>query len=209
MNGKLADFLLWFNKTLRRANLTKLSDIGMPTTSRKKKKSTTYKRKKKDVCKTPITTTNRITVPVISTSTGGTSTGSAFSDQATNSVLQAATRTLPTSLVQGPQDRPSSVTSVVASPTVSPSITIGTMAMPVTLNVNSFCSRTGCQTESPYPFTLKFINNCIQKCQGCKLDFRQSSSILQPPHDLIVARLERRPFVNTVHHGNQVMPIII
>ena len=205
VNGQLADFLLWFNKTLRRANLTKLSDIGMPTTSGKKKKSTTYKRKKKDVCKTLIATTNRITEPAISTSTGGTSTGSAFSDQATNSVLQAATRTLPTSLVQGPiaqlvaipQDRPSSVTSVVASPTVSPSVTIGTMAMPVTLNVNSFCSRTGCQTESPYPFTLKFINNRIQKCQGCKLDFCQSSSILQPPHDLIVARLERRPFVNT------------
>ena len=37
VNGKLADFLLWFNKTLRRANLTKLSDIGMPTTSGKKK----------------------------------------------------------------------------------------------------------------------------------------------------------------------------
>ena len=137
-------------------------------------------------------------MPAVSTSTDG--------DQATNSVLQAVTRTLPTSLVQGPiaqvvaipQDRPSSVTSVVTSPTVSPSVTIGTMAMPVTLNVNSFCSRTGCQTESPYPFTLKFINNRIQKCQGCKLDFRQSSSILQPPHDLIVARLERRPFVNTV-----------
>ena len=137
-------------------------------------------------------------MPTVSTSTDG--------DHATNSVLQAATRTLPTSLVQGPipqvvaipQDRLSSVTSVVTSPTVSPSVTIGTMAMPVMLNVNSFCSRIGCQTESPYPFTLKFINNRIQKCQGCKLDFRQSSLILQPPHDLIVAGLGRRPFVNTV-----------
>lgn len=46
---------------------------------------------------------------------------------------------------------------------------------------------------SIFIFTLKFK----QKCQGCKLDLCQWSSILQPPHDLIMAWLECQPFVNT------------
>ena len=47
---------------------------------------------------------------------------------------------------------------------------------------------------SPYPFTLKFLNNRIQKCQGCQLQFRPTGVVLQPPHNLIVSRLERRSF---------------
>ena len=54
------------------------------------------------------------------------------------------------------------------------------------------------QHSSPYPFTLKFLNNCIQKCQGCQLQFRQHGVVLQPPHDLIISRLERRPLLNQV-----------
>lgn len=47
---------------------------------------------------------------------------------------------------------------------------------------------------SQNPFTLKFITSRISKCQGCKMLFRSGSS-LQPPQDLIVSRLECRPFV--------------
>lgn len=46
-------------------------------------------------------------------------------------------------------------------------------------------------------FTLKFINSRISKCQGCKgLLRRPGTSLPDPPHDLIVSRLECRPYMN-------------
>jgi hypothetical protein len=48
-------------------------------------------------------------------------------------------------------------------------------------------------STTPHPFTLKFLTARITKCQGCKQLFRSSEHT--PPHDLIVARLECRPFV--------------
>ena len=50
--------------------------------------------------------------------------------------------------------------------------------------------------SSPHPFTLKFITNRISKCQGCGYKFKEGDSVLQPPYDLIVARLECRPYFN-------------
>ena len=52
--------------------------------------------------------------------------------------------------------------------------------------------------SSPFPFTLKFLYNRVQKCQGCQLPFRQPDVTIQPPHDLIVSRLERRPYRNAM-----------
>ena len=53
--------------------------------------------------------------------------------------------------------------------------------------------------KSPVPnhsFVLKFITSRISKCQGCKQQFRQAAKqSLNPPHDLIVSRLEQQPFV--------------
>jgi hypothetical protein len=44
-------------------------------------------------------------------------------------------------------------------------------------------------------FTLKFINSRISKCQGCKGLLRSPGTPLPlPPHDLIVSRLECRPY---------------
>ena len=47
------------------------------------------------------------------------------------------------------------------------------------------------------PFTLKFINCRISRCQGCKGLLRSpgTSSLPLPPHDLIVSRLECRPYM--------------
>jgi len=46
------------------------------------------------------------------------------------------------------------------------------------------------------PFTLKFINNCISRCQGCKGLLRVPATTLPlPPHDLIVSRLECHPYL--------------
>jgi len=46
------------------------------------------------------------------------------------------------------------------------------------------------------PFSLKFITNRISKCQGCKGSLKRSdNSLPMPPNDLIVSRMERRPFV--------------
>ena len=46
------------------------------------------------------------------------------------------------------------------------------------------------------PFTLKFITNRISKCQGCKGSLRMpDNSLPTPPNDLIVSRMECRPFV--------------
>lgn len=50
--------------------------------------------------------------------------------------------------------------------------------------------------SSPHPFTLKFITNRISKCQGCGYKFREGESVIQPPYDLVVARLECRPYFN-------------
>ena len=45
-------------------------------------------------------------------------------------------------------------------------------------------------------FTLKFINSRISKCQGCKGQLRSPGTPLPlPPHDLIVSRLECRPYM--------------
>ena len=65
--------------------------------------------------------------------------------------------------------------------------------------INSRCPQTifePCQ-ESNNPFTLKFITNRISKCQGCKGSLRMSdNSLPTPPNDLIVSRMECRPFVS-------------
>ena len=54
------------------------------------------------------------------------------------------------------------------------------------------------EPSTTHPFTLKFITPRITKCQGCKSSFRSPpSNSLQPPHDLIIARLECRPFVGS------------
>ena len=46
------------------------------------------------------------------------------------------------------------------------------------------------------PFSLKFITNRISRCQGCKRSLRMSdNSLPTTPDDLIVCRMERRPFV--------------
>ena len=52
------------------------------------------------------------------------------------------------------------------------------------------------QSQSSNPFTLKFMTNRIMKCQGCKGSLQlDDNSIPPPPHDLVVSRLEYRPFV--------------
>ena len=48
-------------------------------------------------------------------------------------------------------------------------------------------------STSAHPFTLKKITARMKKGQGCKELFSVSSR--QPPNDLIVSRLECRPFV--------------
>ena len=51
-------------------------------------------------------------------------------------------------------------------------------------------------SSSPHPFTLKMLNSRITKCQGCKQQFRSApSSTIYPPDNLIVSRLECRPFI--------------
>ena len=45
---------------------------------------------------------------------------------------------------------------------------------------------------SPYPFTLKVLNNRIQICQACRIPFHSSST--EPPYDLVITRKECRPY---------------
>ena len=68
----------------------------------------------------------------------------------------------------------------------------------------SSCSPISNVSRSPMPspsvkglFTLKFINCRISRCQGCKGLLRSpgTSSLPLPPHDLIVSRLECRPYM--------------
>ena len=58
---------------------------------------------------------------------------------------------------------------------------------------------------SPFPFTLKFLSNRIQKCQGCQLKFRQHGVSVVAPHDLIVSHLEQRPYKNAL--GELITPL--
>ena len=46
------------------------------------------------------------------------------------------------------------------------------------------------------PFALKFVTKRITRCQGCKQNIREDDDNLPlPPYDLIIARMEQRPFV--------------
>ena len=47
---------------------------------------------------------------------------------------------------------------------------------------------------SQHPFTGKFITGRISKCQGCGNKFRAVNPEIRPPFDLIVSRLECRPY---------------
>ena len=52
------------------------------------------------------------------------------------------------------------------------------------------------KTSDTSPFTFKFINNRISKCQGCKSSLRMpDNSLPMVPDDLIVCRMECRPFI--------------
>ena len=57
--GKLKEFLAWFGKSLRKANLTKLSNLGMPAKSGKEKNARGSSKKKKSG-RSFIATTQRI-----------------------------------------------------------------------------------------------------------------------------------------------------
>ena len=69
-------------------------------------------------------------------------------------------------------------------------------------------------TKDSSPGTLKFINNRISKCQGCKGQMKTAGASLPPPLlDLIVSQMECRPFRSPDNSiqvpSNQVMHIII
>ena len=51
------------------------------------------------------------------------------------------------------------------------------------------------QTANPNPFYLKFISGNIRTCQGCRGSLRcAGSSIPEPPHNICIARAEKRPY---------------
>ena len=51
-------------------------------------------------------------------------------------------------------------------------------------------------SDTSHPFTFKFMTSRISKCQGCKGSLKTAEGTLpQPPDDLIVSRMECRPFV--------------
>ena len=235
VTGKLSNFLAWFNKTLRKMNLTKLSNIGIPSKSGKKKNARgSSKRKMKS--KNPfIATAERIKLPdpvskakhsknskckssasqmlqdsitaqpeerrqSMPDSAFATTPTSCFSQLSSDSGLYNFSNTnisqsfSPGLSITGPLQ--GSAIQVQHSPTFQ-STTLQSSTSPI--SQSSFQILTSrSQHSSPYPFTLKFLNNRIQKCQGCQLQFRQHGVVLQPPHDLIISRLERRPFMNQV-----------
>jgi hypothetical protein len=103
----------------------------------------------------------------------------------------------------------------IVSPITAPSISIASTVMPsstaytasslsrshfsISVPDNSVLSNTSMPVNhimSMSPFNAKFITDRIMKCQGCRKNFRSvSGSKLPPPLDLIVSRMERRPFV--------------
>ena len=59
---------------------------------------------------------------------------------------------------------------------------------------------------NPNPFYLKFITGNIRVCQGCKGSLRTSDNSIPPvPHDVCVARAEKRPY-RDASSGNLVTP---
>ena len=101
----------------------------------------------------------------------------------------------------------SSVMSIPFISTFQPSIsTSSTIMMPLTFQCQPQPSATPLPVHfSPFPFTLKFLSNRIQKCQGCQLQFCQHGVSVVAPHDLIVSRLERRPYKNAL--GELITPL--
>ena len=99
--------------------------------------------------------------------------------------------------------------SVMSTPFIStfqPSISTGsTIMMPLSFQPQP--SATPLPVHfSPFPFTLKFLSNRIKKCQGCQLQFRQPGVSVVAPHDLIVSRLEQRPYKNAL--GELITPLV-
>jgi uncharacterized lipoprotein YbaY len=204
-NGKLKEFLTWFSKSLRKANLTKLSNVGMPTKSGKKKNARGTSKKKKNAKAIATTQRIRLTDPTVQmASTSQPITSQSVTLSVAPNLSQSAAPNLSQSVALNLQSLAPNLSQSVASnlsQSLSPQLSLPQSAgpnvlLPSTSMVNHPFQIVNCQTKhsSPYPFTLKFINNRIQKCQGCQLPFRQPGLNLQPPHDLLVSRLERRPF---------------
>ena len=202
VNGKLSDFLTWFLKTLRRGNLTKLAGIDMPSKSGKKKGSKLYSKKKKTMAENPIVMRHRIQLPsvespiytigqpsritstVASTNTHSFSPGIAVTDSSTPCISPVSTFQPVVTLNQ----MPPSVSNYCSHVNIDHNSVVGTVNSHAPASSQQFTDVT-----SPYPFTLKFLNSRVQKCQGCKLLFRQPGVEIKS-YDLIVSRLERRQF---------------
>ena len=179
VNGKLKGFLTWFSKSLRTANLSKLSNIGMPAKSGKKKGARGSSRRKR-ANKATLATTQRIRLPDPASAT------SSASQPVAPAAMDLTQSFSPTVNIAHSSVETMSVQGATSTQPLTPSF----QTQP--FQIQSFIT----QHSSPFPFTLKFITNRIQKCQGCQLQFRLPGVILQPPYDLIVCRLERRPFKN-------------
>lgn len=64
---------------------------------------------------------------------------------------------------------------------------------PVTLAHNLVSTKNS--PKSSHPFFIRFIAGNIHMCQGCKNSVRLSDGFIpSPPHDIVVARLERRQY---------------
>lgn len=81
------------------------------------------------------------------------------------------------------------------SPMSSPVLPTGGYSMyPPSLPPNTSTPGKSNPVVSPYPFTLKKLTARIQICQGCRIPFRRERLSVQEPYDLVVARLECRPY---------------
>jgi len=194
---KLPEFTLWFSKTLHKGNLTKLSSVGMPTKSGKKKNEKTP-RKRKAKGGDILATKQRI--QVLKPDDDQTSIMQIADDYDQNITSPPAYNcicvgsSLPGAHVS---IKPVGV-SLSSGVNISHS-TVHSVGPPLQFQLpGAPATPPTCHPEhsSPFPFTLKFIHNHVQKCQGCQLLFRQAGTTITPPHDLIVSRLERRPYRN-------------
>ena len=203
VHSKLTELLSYHSKGCFDPNLSSMVLIGMPSTSGKKpgqKPGTKRKRTKKQDNPKVTSEISRFagTTVAISVSASSTITSTATTVSTTKdhpSLYSRATTSSYSSVnYPGAYDYTYSCPPYPCAPPYTPSGSYYGYQFPHSnYSHHGFYDSYNTPTSTS-PFTAKFITGRISKCQGCGNKFRDVNPELQPPYDLVVARLECRPY---------------
>lgn len=217
--GNLSEFLIWFNASSSAPNITSVAMDGLSSGRGKKKGQQKRKRGKQlppvqaTYAKNPATPST--TLPSQSVSVAmSLPCGASLSTCTPSQSLPVAAQFSSTPSPQLPST-PRPVATQLPSATVTSQLGHSTTAgsslvynwQPYVVGPVHLSTPQQSQSASPTsnPFYLKLIQGNIRMCQGCRNSLRAADgTILPPPHDIAIARAERRSFRDS--SGNLITP---